>query len=480
MCGLTGFLTTGTRNVGALDRGKYLRQTLIVDSLRGFHSTGVFYSRLDPAKAGAGWAKACEQGAEFVNSKNYRAIEKDIGEMRFAVGHNRWATMGGTDDVACAHPFQESDITLVHNGTLDYDGGLITTMDMLGVEVDSHAICHNLSFHDTKEVLEKLDGAFCLIWHDKRDDSLNFVRNSERPLTLWMPTANYLDTIYFGSERKMMEWIMSRNSIASVSGDYVDLPTGELWKFLPGSLSPIVEKLDLAPTYTYWNNRQYYQGGNYGKKPQGGSVISGNQSQESKPHIKLYANKLSSTVNGHLNKFGFDQNDRLPFLPISNSGKAIIGTVENMDMAAIVIGEDHTQCSDNWDRRWCLRPVGVRSVRNEATGKDEDVVIGKIISWNYIETMFNYGDGWINDNLSDDDDSIPFPTDPKPVGANELFKVGVSEMGTRERWYNVTHKGCAMCNIKPSVHLNAELVWLDDGSGSFLCSPCANSNHITA
>jgi hypothetical protein len=497
MCGVTGFLTTGTRNIGAKDRGTYLRQTLMVDSLRGFHSTGVFYTMLGDEVAGAGWAKACQHGIDFVDSKEYKEIEAKIDNLRFAVGHNRWATTGAADAINNAHPFQEDSITLVHNGTLDFDGGLITPQELLGVEVDSHAICHNLAIHDAKEVISKLDGAFTLIWHDDRDDSLNFCRNSERPLTMWVPEQDYLDTLYFGSEHKMMDWIMTRNHIGTRTGNFIELPIGQIWKYLPDTLVPEITKVDLAPTMSYWNNRQYYQGnsgGNYGKKYQQsggqGNSTTPTTAGGAKPSTQKFG--VSNVVNKWLNREGFDRTDSLPFLPLTSVGHTIVGNIECLDTAAIVVGLANTSVKSQWNTRWTVRPVGLRYVTNKETLVEEVVIVAALRSFHYHDTMFRYGDGWL---ANEEDKAKTVAVVPKEEVAEEClpfdvdamvehdvsstFPLGMNRKGTRQEWYEMTASGCGMCDVLPQLHTADCLVWLNDGYNSYLCASCADSNHVT-
>jgi hypothetical protein len=502
MCGVTGFLTTGTRTIGAKDRAMYLRQTLVVDSLRGFHSTGVFHQRKDAL--GCGWAKQCGNGIDFVNSKNYAEIENMTPELRFAVGHNRWATTGDPDDVANAHPFTEGPITLVHNGTLDGDGGLKTSQITLGVAVDSHAICHNLAIHDAKEVLEDLDGAFTLIWHDTRDDTLNFCRNSDRPLTMWGESSTYNDTLYFGSERKMMEWIMSRNHIPAVSGKFFDLPAGELWKYKPDTLTPEVTKLDLYDAYSNWGNRYNYgqTGGNYkngGKKYQNSTKTTQGSGGTGKiTSIKSTKHGVSGAVNELLNEEGYDRSDRLPFLPTAAIGGIVVGVIEHLDQPCFITGITKLAAKQNFDTRWTIRPTGIRRMPDMSKdGAEVTVVMAHLCSWHYHESMWEYGAAFekavteseVNGNVSPDPKQIedmrePVTPEDYVIGGEKssilMFPVGQDRYGTRALWFAKTANGCTMCHQLPASKEAEEVVWLEDGNDSFLCPACKESNHITS
>ena len=480
MCGITGFITLGTRAGGVSDRRTYLKQTLMVDSLRGFHGTGVFYEEL--GANGCGWAKAAEAGFDFVNSKNYGDVERDMHKLRFAVGHNRWATTGASDDVNNTHPFCEGDVTMVHNGTLDGDGGLMTSQIHLDVDVDSHAVCHNLAIHDAVEVIEKLEGAFVLIWHDKRDDSINFVRNGERPLTMFTQSTSTSDTVLFGSERKMMEWIMDRNSISVYNGEYKDLPVGEIWKFLPDSLVPEITKVKLAPVFSGYNNYGYNYNATYDRsnyvpplnKPLGNKVV----------NIKPTGG-TSHACNKVLNEEGFDRTDRLPFLPTAVVGNMVVGVIENLDQPCFVTGERQTVIANNFDRRWTIKPVGLRRMPDTKTGKTVTVVMAKLTSWHYHDTMWQYGEGWLGNNVEDkiaeNMDIVPWDGTAEShrdfAAGNGYFPIGVEgHLVGRTAWFKATHAGCSMCQKVVGTYECDELSWLDDASDSFLCGDCSQKH----
>ena len=165
MCGIVGFITTESKK-GEQERSKFLKQALVIDTLRGDDSTGVFMVGHTPEfdDGTPYWYKQLGTGAEFVDSKEYWEHCYDVSSYRAAVGHNRAATVGGVD-VDNAHPFQEGPITLVHNGTLISTQGLPNPLAGLpDVSVDSHAICHNLAKHPVETVVAKLHGAFALVW----------------------------------------------------------------------------------------------------------------------------------------------------------------------------------------------------------------------------------------------------------------------------------------------------------------------------
>lgn len=482
MCGLTGFITDSSKSYGAVGRGKYMKQTLVADTLRGFHATGVFYSLSGEAKEGdvtTGYAKACVTGGEFVLDEDYALVEGLMPYLRYCVGHNRWATTGATDDVENAHPFLEGDITLVHNGTLDGDGGLKTSQTELDVDVDSHAICHNLAIHDAKDVIEDLDGAFCLIWHDKRNNSLNFVRNSDRPL--WMYTDPSLDTVFFGSERKMMEWILDRNNIGRpAQGMWKMLPVGEVWTYIGDTIIPVVEKVNLSDRYD-WKG---YGGGGGGYKYSVGksqsrtttTVTSGTSNLVSGNDKRL----VSDGANELLNTEGWDRSDRLPFIAHSRNGSLSIGTVASWNVPAFLVGVTAEQFNANFEHKWLVAPIGIRMVTH-ADGSSQAVLMCRKIGFSYYDSDWRYGSGFteVTDVKKPQGEILALPQ-PDPLV--ETFPV----LGTtveREEWFAATREGCGVCSQVPAVAIADHITWLDDGRGSFLCPMCADNvsgNKVTA
>jgi len=174
-------------------------QMLFVDQLRGSDGTGVFY---DTRVAGECLVlKDNVASSRFMGQPRYnKAAEQWFHDSTFLVGHNRAATKGETT-WKNTHPFVSGDITLIHNGTL------WAHKHLADVDVDSHAICISIDKIGIEETLLKLDGAFVLVYHDAKDDTINIVKNDKRPLAM-IETDN---CYYFMSELAMGEWIVGRN-----------------------------------------------------------------------------------------------------------------------------------------------------------------------------------------------------------------------------------------------------------------------------
>ena len=205
MCGLISFLSS--KNAGMFDSDlSAFEQLLYADVLRGKDSTGVFVVN-STGKEIRG-AKEASPAYEFMRHNDWKALRQfAVNQGRGIIGHNRAATKGSvTDDNA--HPFREGNIVMVHNGTLY--GDYAKQIDVK-VDVDSHAICHLLNEHGTDEVekvINKIEGAYALIWFDKRDGSYNFLRNAQRPLYHCYNNDGW----WWGSEDSMLEWVLDRTN----------------------------------------------------------------------------------------------------------------------------------------------------------------------------------------------------------------------------------------------------------------------------
>jgi hypothetical protein len=218
MCGIVGFITkpvtakqpTKHQLSSAYQRANWFKQALLFDTVRGEHSTGVMGRTVGGEY---NWLKQAVPGYEFIMNKDFHEqwLEQAI-EYETMIGHNRAATVGSvtTDN---AHPFEHGPVTLVHNGTLRDTGPL--EHQQASIEVDSSLIAYNLSLAepgDAAKVLGQLDGAYALVWTDERDDSINIVRNGQRPLH--MAATRDSSTLYFMSEGAMLEMILDRNKIS--------------------------------------------------------------------------------------------------------------------------------------------------------------------------------------------------------------------------------------------------------------------------
>lgn len=257
MCGIVGMFNTtphGIRTGGA----KILRDLAFADTVRGVDGVGYFTYR---AKGG----KYKEEGVYMSKGEGVpqtfltkSAWEDKLNDSRFAVIHNRAATSGGVSEDT-AHPFTYGGVTGVHNGTIhSWRNALSKHLDP-SVTMDSMAVIKALSetepdMEAVGTLLGKIEsGAYSLVWYDERVNELRFARNISRPMNFVVSEGG----VFFGSELRMVEWVLDRHEckidrscsldIHTVVG--IDVATGEATSH---SFRP--------PTYTRTTSSGYSSG----------------------------------------------------------------------------------------------------------------------------------------------------------------------------------------------------------------------------
>jgi hypothetical protein len=197
MCGLTGIAGEIT-----IKEESVFKQLLIVDSLRGVDSTGV---AIIPRH---GEVKVAKELGNPYNLFDHKSFDRALmGAHKVLIGHNRYATVGGVSKKA-AHPFEFETVVGVHNGTLSSKWKLENSHDFT---VDSENLYHHINKKGIKDALSKMKGAWSLVWWDKTEGTLNFLRNTERPL--WMCRSLDGKNLFWASEDWMLSGILARNDI---------------------------------------------------------------------------------------------------------------------------------------------------------------------------------------------------------------------------------------------------------------------------
>jgi len=199
MCGHVGVLG---KSLGVEER-EIFSTLLFIDQLRGPHATGV----LSVNKGGKPFVyKRALEASDFMRLQP----AKDVifkGDVVLA-GHNRYATIGDKDCNA-AHPFCYGDLVVFHNGTLSNH-----RTDLLGAEKaysnfasDSDVLAHAMSKNNPLEVIESAQGSYALVWYNEKEHTMNFARNSDRPLFL----ASTENAMFWGSEELMLQLAIKRS-----------------------------------------------------------------------------------------------------------------------------------------------------------------------------------------------------------------------------------------------------------------------------
>lgn len=182
---------------------KLFRQGLIVDSLRGEHSTGVcavYKGEMEPAIV-----KQVGDPFELFNDKRFdKAL---LPAKRVLIGHNRYATMGKINKYN-AHPFHYRHVYGAHNGTLRMWHNLEGHRDF---EVDSQALFNHISMYGVVDAINNIQGAWALVWWDSDKEELNFLRNDQREF--FIAVEDNSQRIYWASEYDMLQLVLNRNNV---------------------------------------------------------------------------------------------------------------------------------------------------------------------------------------------------------------------------------------------------------------------------
>lgn len=201
MCGHVG--TAGNLYQKDLD---FFREGLYVDALRGMHSTGM-------AVVKNNWQTEVHKKA----TSPLPMMHDGTGDFwrllscqnRLFLGHNRHATVGEVINTN-AHPFEFEHVVGAHNGTLRgrSDDALIGRK---GFGTDSETLFYNINEFGVEEIIPEVQGAWALVWVNKTERTLNFLRNSERLFFYCFSKTG--QNIYWASEIDMLRWIIRRNGI---------------------------------------------------------------------------------------------------------------------------------------------------------------------------------------------------------------------------------------------------------------------------
>lgn len=212
---------------------KLFQRLLIYNSVRGMDSTGAGSVKrpLDNGKVRMIVAK--EEGPPFELMSIIRKGQTNFGDIlngsqRALLGHCRAKTVG-LPTRKNAHPFRFEHVMGTHNGTLSYQ----TQTNLIGgkmFDTDSEAFFYEIDREGITNTIKKMrrssyekgvhPDAYAIVWYDARDNSINFLRNKERPLYY-----------AFSKDQTKLFWSSERGHLFSaLTGDGCSIETED--KFL--------------------------------------------------------------------------------------------------------------------------------------------------------------------------------------------------------------------------------------------------------
>lgn len=224
MCGLVGM----AGNIMSNEK-KMFKDMLIFDQVRGMDSTGIALIKGTANKNGKRFDVDKEVGPPSnLWDWGYSSLFTPRGIVEgwpyAIIGHNRAATTGKVNREN-AHPFIIGDIVGVHNGSLRAYKELAGSDEY---EVDSQAIFNDIDINGIEHTWKSFVGAAALVYWNDKDETLNFIRNDERPLVF--AENEKKDVLYWASEAWMIQVAAMRSGVKltrNEKGDivYRSLPT---------------------------------------------------------------------------------------------------------------------------------------------------------------------------------------------------------------------------------------------------------------
>lgn len=474
---------------------KVMKDLLFMDTLRGPHSTG--FTQISTVVKSV---KAAIPGTEFVKDVDFlRAINGGLAWCW--VGHNRWATMGAKT-AENAHPFSYGDIHLAHNGTLDRHDNLPEGKSFI---VDSRAVTNAFNVWGAKKTVRELDGAFALSWFDEKDNTVNFVRNDERPLFIGFNKK--LNIILWASEEHTLRGACKRQKTEFELDEVFSLPVGKHYKYEIGTGKfkcdePVIEDFELMPfsekqggswfnSYNrkpYTNHSTTYQNVPAKKNPAVAELESaGYAEQEIIPVIfNSFVPFPSHASRGtYIGKIQSDTDCEMEVRVIADHPASTLSRTLDIEFGTVVhakviscftsyvnggSGVKVASCTSDVLRTYAEWEEQEEHKEHAGTGGvKNDVPPFPVVQ----DQQDSQNQKWKNTLMpSNDKDTLPTDTGATNSVMTPIYVKIMGKTVPRKRYLEIIEPGCSICDQELLTHVPEQLYWFD--STTPCCSDCVD------
>jgi predicted glutamine amidotransferase len=482
MCGIVGFVA----NSPATDthrRTNFLMQGLHCDALRGTGGTGIAIVDTD---ARVEVFKKALAGPDFLQTMVSDLATNKMGVTKIAIGHNRAATIGNIKDKNC-HPFHYigektgREIVMVHNGTLN---GYYNLVDNgFRHDVDSAYAAKALAdSEDIQATLKKIKGWFVLIWWDGREKTFNIARNDNRDIYFIRGKDG---SMYYGSEHKMVDWLIDRNGIELPKNSLYSYPREHewlSWKFSKdGFLSDKYKLVDIKPakeaavTVLPRNNDKFYDNIDDKELKELGFL----KDEELYFLMKDFDPYMGATdTKEQYNQFG-----RLHGVVWNAKGDEYPATIHQVRKTQHLLFEKYFK-----DAGFTVFPVRSQLTYPPNAAKVITIICDMdltAIAKDVREIRMKAGEGSAPDATVEAVKEVLVKAGKTPRKQLDLGKVvdPVMVMGAggvfipEELWKTKVFGGCGNCQHVPDPTEADKLAWINGGP-AFLCGACADNNEV--
>ena len=460
MCGLVGI--AGRVNQ---PEEKMFKRMLELDTIRGPHSTGIVSVNRQRQvslikKVGTPWDLYQYKGYDDIMRRQHSVL----------LGHNRWATKGAVNAVN-AHPFVCGDLIGMHNGTLRNQSLLLDHRDF---DVDSENIYHHMNEHGVSDTVAKMHGAFALTWYNKADHTLNFIRNSERPL--WGAAVGDAGaTLAWASEPFILHQAAAHAGLKIQTPilfdelDHVSINVNEMKGASPVLDKPRYKKLNAyepPPVVVHHSSKQ---------QPLRYLVAGGAIGTTTTTPTSKSAATVKTISTGQTTEKPDD------FAPVLSTYKDTMAEIEIVGPATAASGQPYIQAvifeeEQDMEVRLYLTKLDKRWTRAIESTNLWDVYI-KNITKTVTGHVYAVGDLRSLEEVVLDDDEITADEEEWmaiPDNVVAMYPGNNDSVLTMDEWEENTNDGCSWCGDPISVLEAFELAWFE--TTGVLCSTCSSNN----